>query len=146
MQHRPVRAAAILTVALCCSCGKEETNRKPTFPVTGRVTVDGKAPGSPIAVKCHPVDGMDKQNPTISSAFTAEGGKFEISTYNSGDGIPEGQYVLTFYWGKHNPFTMNYGGPDKLKNRYKNPKTSKFKITVKAGEPTDLGRIDLKTK
>lgn len=137
---------AIATISICCSCGKEDLNRKETFPVTGQVYVDGKPPDSPIAVKCHNVDGMDKERPTVSSAFTGEDGKFAISTYESGDGIPTGEYVLTFYWGKRNPISMNYGGPDKLNGRYSDPKKSDIRITVLPGNPTDLGRIDLTTK
>lgn len=143
-----MRSLVIGLLGLCClaSCQKKDPNRKETFPLTGQVYVDGEVPDSPITVKCHPVGGMDKQNPTVSSAFTEEDGKFSISTYEKSDGIPAGDYILTFYWGKRNLVSMGYGGPDKLKGRYKDPKTSKIRVTVKAGEPTDLGRIDLKTK
>jgi hypothetical protein len=33
-----------------------------------------------------------------------------------------------------------------LKNRYSDSKTSEFKVTVKAGEPTELGEIKLTTE
>ncbi len=129
------------------SCGeKRDEGRKTTFPVTGRLLVDGKPPGSPVAVRCYPVEGIDKKQPTVSSAFTANDGAFQISTYESGDGIPEGKYILTFMWGKRNAFTMQYGGPDKLKGRYSNKKKSQIKVTVTAGEPVDLGTIELTTK
>eukprot|EP00913_Durusdinium_trenchii_P035347 g33077.t1 len=100
---------------------------KKAFITAEEVYVDGKAPDSPIAVKCHPVAGIDKADPTVSSAFTEDEGKFSISTYEKGDGIPPGEYILTFYWGKRNVISMNYGGPDKLKGRYKDVKKSKIK-------------------
>ena len=78
-------------------------------------------------------------------AFTDEEGKFEISTYESSDGVPAGEYALTFMWGKWN-MSGSYGGPDKLNDRYTDPKTSEVKVTVKDGEPTDLGTIELTTK
>jgi hypothetical protein len=89
---------------------------------------------------------MDTSKPSVSSTFTGDDGQFSISTYEKGDGVPEGEYILTFMWGKRNVITTSYGGPDKLKGKYSDPKKSGHKITVRAGEPTDLGRIDLKTK
>lgn len=134
----------LVTSASCRK--KDESNRKPTYPVKGRLLIDGKPPGEPVAVKCHPVKGIDTTNPTVSSGFTNNDGTFQLSTYKTGDGIPEGDYILTFVWGKRNVFTMQYGGPDKLKGRYSDPKKSNFKVTVTAGEPTDLGDLQLTTK
>jgi hypothetical protein len=88
----------VLAVIAAASCSKEQPYRKPTFPVRGRVTVDGAAPGAPIQVECHNVQGMDSQHPTISQTDTKPDGSFEIATYESGDGVPEGEYVLTFAW------------------------------------------------
>ncbi len=73
------------------SCGSaEEPYTKETFPVTGKVTVDGKEPGSPIKVMCHKQDEIDTEHPTISGCQTANDGSFEIATY-TGDGMPEGK-------------------------------------------------------
>ncbi|MFV1966544.1 MAG: hypothetical protein ACC628_14055 [Pirellulaceae bacterium] len=129
---------------LLCSCGEEGPPRKETYPVTGEVYVDGK-PVVQLAVRCINVTGIDKADPTFSSAFTDEEGKFEISTYEQSDGVPEGEYILTFEWGQWG-LSGSYGGPDKLKNRYKDPKKSAFHVTVESGKPADVGRIDLSTK
>lgn len=134
----------ILLVSTLCSCGKQQY-AKQTFPVTGEVYVDGK-PADNLAVHCHDVKGMDKQNPTTSTAFTDPQGKFKISTYETGDGVPEGEYKLTFFWGQMNLFSMSYGGPDKLNKRYDDPEKSEHRVTVQNGKPTDLGRIELKSK
>lgn len=140
----------ILLLALLClvlsSCGEPEPYRKPTYPVTGKVTVDGAAPGSAIQVFCENVGGMDEQHPTYSQSETKEDGSFAISTYESGDGVPAGDYVITFVWQDFNLMSRQYGGPDKLNKRYNDPKTSEFKVTVKEGEPTDMGTIALTTK
>lgn len=142
-----LRMVAVLVVFTLVSCsGEEEQFRKETSPVVGQVKVDGQAPSSQISVKCHSVSGLDKEHPTLSSAFTTEEGKFEIATYESGDGVPAGDYVLTFYWGELNLISASYGGKDKLKNKYRNPKKSTTKFTVVEGEPTDLGVIELTTK
>lgn len=128
-----------------CSCGPEGQPRKETYPVKGEVYVDGQ-PADQLAVRCIDVNGIDKESPTLSSAFTDENGKFEIATYESADGVPEGEYVLTFEWGKWDLISRSYGGPDKLNNRYKDPKESQNRFKVETGKPTDLGRIELTSK
>mgnify|MGYP003574660085 CR=1 FL=1 len=125
------------------SCGGDEQFRKETYPVSGEVYVDGQ-PAAALAVRCINVNGLDAEHPTTSSTFTDEEGKFEISTYESADGVPEGEYVLTFQWGKWD-LSGSYSG-DKLNGRYKDPKASQHPVTVEEGKPTDLGRIDLTSK
>jgi len=139
-----VSLVALLLTSVC-SCGRQDTSRKPTYPVTGEVYVDG-SPAANLAVRCISVSGLDKENPTFSSAFTDEQGRFSISTYEQADGVPEGEYVLTFEWGQWDLISGQYGGPDKLKGRYKDPATSKIRFKVEAGKPTNLGRIELTTK
>lgn len=128
--------------AVCCGCS-EPDNRKAVYPVTGVILVDDE-PVDQLAIKCFSVAGIDTENPTISSTYTDATGKFEISTYNKGDGVPEGDYTLTVRWGKLNAMTMSYDG-DKFNGKYSEEK-SDIKFTVTAGEPTDLGTIPLTTK
>ena len=142
---RRQRCWLVIVCLALASCGRGPGDRKATFPVTGEVYVDGK-PAAQLAVTCVDLRGIDEKNPTSSAAFTDEAGKFAISTYQSADGVPEGEYVLTFLWGQYNLITMNYGGPDKLKNRYMDSKKPKVRFTVVKGQPTNLGRIDLTTK
>jgi hypothetical protein len=140
---------SIFSLALCITvagCGGEEPFRKQTFPVMGKVSVDGKPPGSGIQIECHPVAGMDAQHPTVSQTESDAEGTFKISTYSAGDGVPAGDYILTFTWLEFNVMSRSYGGPDKLGGKYADPKTSTIKITVKEGSETDLGTIELKTK
>lgn len=120
-------------------------NRLQTFPVKGVVRVDGK-PAESLAINCHNVKGLDPKNPTLPQALTDKDGKFQIGTYSSGDGVPEGEYTLTYMWGDWQPFSMTYGGPDKLKDRYNKPENSPTKFKVEKGKPTDLGTIELTTK
>ncbi len=128
---------------LLCSCSKQGPPRKETYPVTGEVRVDGQ-PAALLAVRCVDVKGLDKAAPP-SAAFTDESGKFQIATYQAAAGVPEGEYLLTFEWGKWN-LDGSYGGPDKLNGRYKDPKQSAKQFKVEKGKPTDLGKIELTTK
>ncbi|MGH7199971.1 MAG: hypothetical protein ACREJB_05160 [Planctomycetaceae bacterium] len=134
-----------LVLLLLGSCSEERGDRKETFPVTGRVVVDGRPPSSPIKITCHNLAGIDKQDPTYSWCMTGEEGRFSLSTYESGDGVPPGEYALTFFWGEMNLISMSYGGQDKLGGQYDSPEESPATFTVKPGEPTDLGKIELAT-
>ncbi len=139
---------AFLPLFFCAiiGCNGEEPFRKTTSPVKGTVTVDGAAPGSEVQLECHSVAGMDSQHPTVSQTATDADGNFAISTYAAGDGVPAGEYVLVFSWKEFNIMARAYSGPDKLKGRYSDPKTSQIKVSVKEGEPLDLGIIPLTTK
>ena len=138
----------VLLVSLCfclvlCSCTRREAGRKETFPVKGEVYVDGQ-PAGDLAVRCVGLKEVDATTPR-SATYTKSDGKFEIATYERADGVPEGEYVLTFQWGKRNLMTMNYEG-DKLKGRYSDPKRSQVRFKVEKGKPVDLKRIELTTK
>jgi hypothetical protein len=129
---------------VCAGCGDSPPPRKETFPVVGKVVVDGKPAGF-LVINCVRLSEADKVNPTESKCLTEDDGSFKIATYVSGDGVPEGDYVLTFQWGQLNLFTHSYDG-DKLNGRYSDPETSPIKFTVVKGKPTDLGEIKLTTQ
>ncbi|MEX1231137.1 MAG: hypothetical protein WEB58_12905 [Planctomycetaceae bacterium] len=132
----------LLVLPGCGDDGPKGGPRIETFPITGAVTVDGK-PVETLLVVCHPV--TPGPIPTTISSFTDKEGKFSIGTYESGDGAPEGEYKLTFMWGQWN-MNGRYGGPDKLHDRYTDPEKPEVAVTVKPGEPIDLGAISLTTE
>ncbi|MBS0262706.1 MAG: hypothetical protein JSS02_12200 [Planctomycetes bacterium] len=142
-----------LVLVVLCLCGsgctnEHKVNAKPTVPVKGKILVDGQ-PVSLVTVNCMPAQGVDKSNPTLSSAMTDAEGKFALATYKAGDGVPEGDYVLTFTWGELGSFkhtSANASEGDKLNGRYSDPKQSTTKFSAKVGKPVDLGEIKLTTK
>jgi hypothetical protein len=141
---KPLVLGACACVLFASCGGPKGPPRKDTYPLKGVVYVDGK-PAADCGVFCVKVSDVDATTPP-SSGRTKEDGSFEISTYQKSDGIPEGDYVLTFEWKKFNAISMNYGGPDKLGGRYSNPKKSEKQFKVEKGKQTDLGKIELKTK
>ena len=136
----------VTCVTLITGCGGDEPFRKPTSPVKGKITVDGQAPGSGIQIACHPVAGLDTVHPTVTTGECNPDGTFVLSTYQSGDGIPAGDYILLFTWQEFNVMARSYSGKDKLNGRYDDAVKSPFKITVKEGAENDLGIVELKTK
>ena len=111
----------------------------------GSVLVDGQ-PVEGLEVSCHDVKLMETGDSTVATTYTDAQGKFEVASYTPGDGVPEGDYMVTFLWGELNIISRSYGGPDKLNDRYKSPQESKVKFTAKKGTPVDLGKIELTTK
>ena len=127
---------------VCVGCGGEPKGepRVETFPVTGKVLVDGAAAAG-VLVGCHPQgEAPVKRQLTV---YTDEEGAFSIGTYEAGDGLPEGEYKLTFEWSQG---PMLGPGKDTLKKAYSDPEKSQHTVTVTKGEENDLGEIQLKTK
>ncbi|MCH9655219.1 MAG: hypothetical protein K0U86_09670 [Planctomycetes bacterium] len=139
----------ILTQFLLLSIGCSEEQRggprEETSPITGIIHVDGKPVGD-LQIKAIP-ETPEGVNETFTIAgFTDPEGKFSLSTYEAGDGAPEGDYKLIFMWGQRSLMSGGYGAPDKLKKKYLDPKTSEYSVKVVKGKPSDLGTIELTTK
>lgn len=141
--HVGVMLAATALVFLGCN-RQSGPPREPTTPLTGVVLVDGQ-PAKELRVTVHRAGATDPES-YVAMAFTDETGKFSLSTYEAKDGVPEGEYVLTFMWGEINPLSFAYGPPDKLNGRYTDPAKSEFKVKVERGKPADMGTIQLTTK
>lgn len=134
----------LLLSLISAGCQKSApAGRKPTVPVRGKVIVDGQ-PAEMVSVACNPVEGIDTKNPTITSTVTGKDGVFQLMTYETGDGVPEGKYRLTFEWTAISPLKRS-APEDKLGGRYRDPARSEFPLDVKPGEPIDLGEIKLTT-
>lgn len=150
MRHFNRYATAALTLAVglaAIGCGKSEPLPGPKpFPVTGTVTYDGK-PAADFRVIFHPVKEFD--GPQFSpSAMTDAEGKFALHSYakEDSDGAPAGEYVVTFQW----PTLVSSGDDgdapiekDRLRGKFANPKRSKWRVQVVAGD-NDLETFVLK--
>lgn len=134
---RPTRyfslySLTILAVGLS-SCGKSD-DRKPTFPVTGKVLVNGK-PAEHATVVFHPVG---ESGPTVVKPRGKVGadGSFVLTTYDGNDGAPAGDYLVTveLWLAGSRP---DEGPTSRLPAKFAKPDTSGLTATVNAG-PTEL--------
>ena len=132
-----------------CSCSRRESAvpapPKSTLPVSGQVLVDGK-PAAKLSVTCHDAQATNAKSVSHPVGLTGDDGKIEFSTYQKGDGVPAGEYVLTFAWREWVPYWNRFEGADRLKDRYADPQKSTIRLAVKPGEPADLGTIELSTE
>jgi hypothetical protein len=128
---------------LLSSCG-QGGGRKPVYPVRGRV-VAGDKPAVGALVIFHPVGAGDAEL-VKPVGYVGEDGWFSLTTYEEGDGAPEGEYVATVEWRPRsaNPFDANKQGADRLKGRYNDPRTSKLRFKVEKGAENTLPPIEVR--
>lgn len=86
----------VLSVSIIAGCGgKEAPPVEDLVPVGGKVTFDGK-PQAGIQVI---FTASDKNTESRGgNGVTDAGGAFTLKNYMGQDGIPAGQYVVTFSW------------------------------------------------
>ena len=141
-----ILCCGLLICSLNWSCSaKTVAGQKSTTKVRGRVIVDGEVPKTPVTIICHAKTEMQDPDGVKPSAKTREDGSFEFISYKSGDGVPEGEYVLTFTQNAFEPMKRKSKGPDLLNSRYKSSKDSKFEFDVEK-KSLDLGTLELTTK
>jgi len=146
MPRMPLWLLGLFVVFFFVSCGKKDQPfRKLTVPVTGQIFVDGQLPSPPLTVFCVSTGEVDEDHPTMSAATTDEQGRFSMSTYVTGDGVPVGEYTLTFSWSSRNEVVSQYPGSVKSRKRPKSLKKLAVKFKVSEGQPVDLGHIELTT-
>jgi hypothetical protein len=136
MRTRSLRArlglVAVLGAALLLpACGK--SGRKPVYPVHGQVLYEGKpVPGAQVIL--HPLGDDDRQHPVRPLGDVGPDGTFRLTTYEAGDGAPEGPYAVTVsLWWKPKDAEGDTA-QNLLPPRYANPQTSPLKVEVTRGD------------
>ena len=123
---------ALLSLALA-GCGEAKPERATVYPAKGKLTFKGE-PGHGAFISLHPKAALPAGAPN-PRANVAQDGSFVISTYDSGDGAPEGEYVATIVWYK---LIKNGGdvtaGPNVIPPKYSKPTTSDLVVKIAAGD------------
>lgn len=129
-------AALAVPLLFCASCARND-GRVPVYPVRGQVFVGEKSATKALVV-FHPA-GVDDPAALRPYGHVREDGSFQLTTYDTGDGAPAGEYLVTVVWlrpaGGEDP-------PDLLKGRYRNPSASQLKATIQEG-PNELAPFKL---
>jgi hypothetical protein len=140
---RLIRAGLLLGMVAAVGCRKapSQFESRPTFPVEGRVLIEGK-PEEGVQVFLHPRDSSQRGKPR---GVTDAEGRFHLRTYHDGDGAPAGEYTVTVYW--PGPYDAKAAAedqlpPDRLEGRLMNPKDSSLRATV-APAPTVLPPFEI---
>ena len=121
----------ILTTIVSCDDGR---GWKATHPAKGTVLFQGKPPeGAQVILRAEGDADPRAINPR---GKVAADGSVVFTTYQSGDGAPAGDYVVTAFWFKDS------GPPNLLPDRYSHADQSDLRVRVNAGV-NDLGIIQL---
>lgn len=106
--------------------------RKPTHPVSGKVTIDGKEMQG-VTVTFYAFNENTEKYNSIADGLTDTKGQFQLSTYGRFDGCPAGEYVVTVVRTGKGYYTDETPEKNLLPEKYTTPKTSPLKITIKEG-------------
>ena len=136
---RPFAFFASAAVLIAGGCGE---TRVSVYPVTGKVTFQGKPPVG-ARVVLHAANPFDLDDVAPSGTVQSDG-SFAITAYDLGDGAPQGNYTATLQW-----FKLVGGeggsapGPNVLPKKYASPATSPIKVSVGSG-PVQIPAIVIK--
>jgi len=131
----PVAAVAFLVFVGC------EPTKPAAVPAGGKVTFKKSTPPAGALVVFHPTEpAAEKRMGGKPFAKVNDDGTFKLTSYEEGDGAPEGEYGVTIDWrakGKEGGFSLGDGGgagAPKLNPKYSNPQQPFTKVTVKKGD------------
>jgi len=136
----------LVATVIIAGCGKTDDGRLRAYPTHGKVTIDGK-PTKGVYVFLNPAT-QPATHGIFPNAITDEQGEYWVSTYDSGDGAPLGDYTVTAKWPMGEGLMVNSESPDRLKDKYTDPKTSTIKVTIKEatrGSPNEVPPLELTT-
>jgi len=130
-----MRTAALVATGLAClvllsACGD---GRRRVYPVKGQILIDDGTKTRPLAKGFAHFHAVNDPSPPagIPSTQADDEGRFAAATYVSGDGLPEGEYIVTFTWPEPSGlFKQDWGGKDRLRGLYQDSKASTFRIRV----------------
>ena len=116
-------------------CGGQDNGRIEVFPVTGKVLVKGQpAEGASVIFYSQSPAPEGKTMP-VPAGTTDANGDYQLTSYESGDGAPAGEYKVAIIW--YEPPPANAVGVveqrDRLRGRYASPETSKLTARVEQG-------------
>jgi hypothetical protein len=136
-----IAAAGLLAVA---GCGD---GRIATYPVWGTVMVNNQPADGAIVIFC-PVDPNAELENLRPAGKADSSGRFSLTTFESGDGAPEGNYKVLVKWPAEARPDDREGragtmGPDRLRGRYYNIDKTPLTATIES-QSNELPPFELK--
>jgi hypothetical protein len=131
--------AGVLLAGLMTGCG--DSDRVAVVKAAGKVTLDGKAHG-PASLTFTPTGGGADDKRPVVGGVVAKDGTFTLTTYETGDGAPPGEYSVAL-----GPDTSDAAStdPDKMMATMSGgPSADSVTVTVPDGG-TDSLKLDFKS-
>lgn len=150
LNRQKITGVLLLSLMLIAGCQDPPGPKmKPVVPVSGKVQVKDQ-PAAGAMVMFHPLPIQPGRFDMIRSRGTVTAdGTFQLTTYNTNDGAPEGEYAVTVYWpgkrvGPPDPNDeISDLPPDQLGLRYSDPARTPLRATV-AAPNAQLNPFELK--
>jgi hypothetical protein len=135
-----IAASLLCGLAAGCSGSKQP----PVYPVRGQVLLNGKPLAQAIVTFHHQGSGPEAPAP---SAQTDSEGRYTLTSYQNGDGAPEGDYAVSLVCFRTRELRKG-SDEDTARNivpvRYANAATSRLTAKVAAGK-NELPPLQVKT-
>jgi hypothetical protein len=131
----PSWLAAAGLLAAVAGCGSSQpSDRLPVFPATGKIVFDGR-PLTGAFVVLHPKGSADGKPAPRPHGQAQADGSFALTSYESNDGAPAGDYTLTVEFRA----LVNRGGdvtagPNVLPSKYSRAETSPVVVQIASGQ------------
>ncbi len=146
MRHWLFFCALTLAPAASVLVGCGESWQAATYPASGRVSINGKAPVGALVQLIPTGQKVDPRN-SRPWGLVGEDGTFTLATYAGETGAPAGDYAFTITWP---PDASRPSMVDRLKSKYTRPDQSKWKMTIKEGNnvlpPVEMTNVDVDMK
>jgi hypothetical protein len=140
MQRIVLSILSISLIMHCVGCSNTAADRPKLSPVSGSVTYKGK-----------PVEGAvvsfsAKGAPRVATGRTNTEGKFQLTTFNTNDGAPLGEHVVTITKPRGTtapPMTVDTGGADytKAMANAANASTTDTELPLDYSDPAKSGLV-----
>jgi hypothetical protein len=140
-----VRRSLVVAASLLCglATGCSSSKQTPVYPVRGQVLLNGKPLPKAIVTFHHQNAAPDAPAP---SAQTDDEGRYTLTSFQTGDGAPEGDYAVSLVCFRTKELRKG-AEEDTARNivpvRYANAATSKLTAKVTAG-PNELPPLQVK--
>jgi len=124
--------AATVMLLILAGCGRSGPPRVETNPTKGSITYLGHPIGGAF-LALHPKAGTVAEVPTATAVVQSDG-TFAVTTYDTGDGVPEGDYIVTVQWRKATKSGGDFvPGPNLLPAKYSQPELSDVVVHIATG-------------
>jgi hypothetical protein len=135
----------LVIVPVLVGCTRTEYPNN-TYPVSGRVQTNDGTPASDVRVTLHSSKIIAEGDPFRPSGMTGDDGIFQLTTYETDDGAPVGNYAITFRWAEPQKNMLDAMPKDKLRNRFARPTDQSLTCDIIESESQDLGIFEIDTK
>ncbi len=143
---RMLLLAPLLLAGCSSTTGPDGPEAPKTTKVGGVLLIDGEpAPLGVVELKLYPKGGDLKPGMRVPKCLVRPEGRFDFSSYASGDGAEPGEYVLSIEMLRMAPGELF--GPDQFGNNFNSPfnEDPRFHVTVGEDDPVEIPTIDLDT-